>query len=181
MESDAVLSMESFGEIFTTFKHSAFRLETLQYYLVEGEQRAFADFRAGTSRYLDPWHTEYLVLVRGNVAVGKGMSRVHVITEPVSEYVRFELEWGYEANVDAGERIGIMPTTESAWPSDIPHEDFWLFDDRIVVRMVYNGDGTFRAPELCVAANDVIHYRTVRDCVHARAVPYRAYMARRTV
>ena len=58
------------------------------------------------------------------------MSRVHVVSEPVSDYVRFELLHVYPANVEAGEDVRILGRAKAeAQPGPSCDGDFWLFDD----------------------------------------------------
>ncbi len=60
---------------------------------------------------------EWITLVRDRTAAGCTMQRVHVVKEPITDYLRFELTWGYQPNVDAGEDIGIVPVPPgNPWP-----------------------------------------------------------------
>ena len=46
------------------------------------------------------------------------MQRVHVVTEPLSDYIRFELT-GYAPNVEAGEDVRVISVREGEpWPAD---------------------------------------------------------------
>ncbi|MGH3872164.1 MAG: DUF6879 family protein [Pseudonocardiaceae bacterium] len=56
------------------------------------------------------------------------------------------------------------------------HDDFWIFDDEIGVRMFYDDEGHFRYPELI---DDLGHYRKVRDTALRHAEPLTDYLARK--
>jgi hypothetical protein len=50
---------DEFIHIFTSFEHTAYRLETLQRYDVSNEKRAFEAFLAGLPQPPDPAHDEW--------------------------------------------------------------------------------------------------------------------------
>jgi len=82
--------------------------------------------------------------IRSHVAEGRQLQRVHVIREPLTAYVEYELR-AYGVTVAAGEDVRLIPVPEGApWPADVPEgEDFWLFDDRDVWGMDYDSSGRF--------------------------------------
>lgn len=66
-------------------------------------------FLDGEDLVVDAGMEEWLDTVQGARAAGKCMERVHVVVEPLSDYMRYELTWWYPANVAAGEDIRIIP------------------------------------------------------------------------
>jgi hypothetical protein len=126
------------------FRHRAFRLEFLDWYDAPNEREPYARFLAGEPAdwaWREPWQE----LVRDARESGRVMQRVHVVSEPVSDYVRFELLRVYPANVEAGEDVRILGRSEAdvggvpEW-SELADWDFWLFDDDLVVMLVYDDD-----------------------------------------
>jgi hypothetical protein len=158
------------GELFNTFTASAFRLETLPEYRVPQDVESLQQFRAGQpppdSRRDRPW----LTTVRNANARGARMQRVRMVQTPLTEYQRFQFTWGYVENSDAGEDIAILDHQ----PPELLHEDYWLFDDALVVRLDYDDDGRFLRP---VVVDDAEPYRRCRDVALASAVPFNAYRA----
>jgi hypothetical protein len=142
------VSGEDFENLFHTFRHSVFRLETLQRYRGSGEDEAIAAFSTGTrTPPPDPVQDEWEAMIRANRAVGKVMQRVHVVVEPASDYMRFELTWAYAPNVAAGEDIRIIPVCDGGpWPDGVPHRDFWLIDSDLYLAH-YADDGTWLGVE----------------------------------
>lgn len=132
------LSSSEFQGLFSSYKSSAFRLETLQTYAVSYENKPFQDFLAGKKRYTDSEHVEWVNLIQSSIASGKTMSRVHVIEEPLTDYLRFEILWPYRDNVDAGDDIRLVVVKQGEWPANLPKEDFWLFDESLVADMKYD-------------------------------------------
>jgi hypothetical protein len=119
-----------FDDHFEQSRTNIFRLETLQNYGNSGEDPALAAFLAGQPHLLTPAKHAWTALVRDRTATGCVMQRVHMITEPITDYLRFELTWGYQPNVEAGEDIRIIPVAVGQqWPPELPKlTDFWLFD-----------------------------------------------------
>jgi hypothetical protein len=82
------------------------------------------------------WHKT----VRAAVAAGKTIGRVRVVRQPLTEYQRYQFDWGVPGNIEAGEDIRVLDLTELEL--DLPRQDFWLFDDSLVVDLNFNTDGT---------------------------------------
>lgn len=131
-----------FSVITHPFRRSAFRLETLQDYSGSGEDPHLAAFLAGEPRPPSPEHEQWAGAVRAHRRAGRVLQRVHIVTEPLSDYIRWELSWGYQPGVAAGEEVCIIPVADGEWPVEVPHRDFWLFDDTELYDMHYTLDGT---------------------------------------
>ena len=109
-------------------RHSAFRLETRQQYAVGDEAEALAAFLAhGIRQPRSVRDDDYLRLVAGHVLGGRERSRVHIVTLPLTGYLRYELA-EYADLAVAGEQIfiadcGAIPEMASL------RDDFWLIDE----------------------------------------------------
>jgi len=168
MEPARLLTAEEFGALFGDFRSSAFRLEQLQAYDVPAEVGALDAWRRdGTVGPHEPWCRT----VRAARDRGAVMRRVRVVVEPLSEYVRWELavmRW----SVEAGEDIRVLPAARlGEWPAG---PDFWLFDDRVGVRMAYDADGRFEGGR---RTDDLAPLRALRDRALATATPLADYLA----
>lgn len=154
---------------------SVFRLETLPQYLVPQEAEEFAAWRSGHPVVLPtPETSPWLAHVAARVTSGVRWSRVHVLDHPLSDYCRYEI-WGYSANQAAGEQIYLVD--RSAHPDlELLREDFWLVDNALVVRMIYDAQGRFEWPEL---VEDVRPYVVMRDTAFRHAEPLDEYVAGR--
>lgn len=143
-----MLDEEQLGAyIDSRFTATLFRLETLDRYDVGSNGDDYERYLAGepgpTMSRKGPW----LEHIRGEVARGLYTNRVHVVRGPLTDYLRFEFEWGYVYNAEAGERIRILDLAEQPRPDGLLDEDFWLIDDRDVVRMSYDADGHYLGAE----------------------------------
>ncbi|GAA1728370.1 DUF6879 family protein [Streptomyces yatensis] len=119
------------------------------------------------------WWRPWLDLIQDTVARGVVVRRARIVSEPVSEYIRFEHS-GTFTNIAAGEQVRWLPRRRA---SDIalPGNDFWLFDSRIIRWNHFTGDGGSAgqdvsddpaAAKLCAAAFDE---------VWAAAIPHEQY------
>jgi hypothetical protein len=169
-----------FDQAFELAQSSIFRLETLQSYGNSGEDPALDAFRAGQPHLVTPGKREWTALVRDRVHGGCAMQRVHVVTEPASEYLRFELTWGYGPNAEAGEEIRIIPLRQDeAWPRDVPCHDFWLFDSCDLYDIHYEPDGTWLGVEQVRDSAAIADARRWRDAALRLARPWADYIQSR--
>ncbi|MFI1814605.1 DUF6879 family protein [Streptomyces sp. NPDC020422] len=116
----------------------------------------------------NPW-------VRSVTDKGKRVSRVHVLTSPLTDYLRYELA-AYPGNIKAGESIGLIDLAEQAVEGLSDH-DFWLFHDRDLYRMHYTEGDAFLGGEL-LPADRLAEYRGYRERALCAAVPFAAYWER---
>jgi hypothetical protein len=167
------------GELFGSFQHSAFRLEALDRYLVEGEQEAsFQQFlRDDTLPEPGPEEQAWLRQVTDWKAAGKTLERVHAIGAELTPYLRWELEM-YQRTSAAGEDIRICGATRRPWLQQAISADFWLFDDATAVECRYDPSGRWLGVE--AATHPIDYYRRLRTLLLSPevSVPLTAYLAR---
>jgi hypothetical protein len=177
----ADLDSPEFAALFTGFRHTAYRLEILQSYDVGYEDQSFRAFLAGDPLVADPARDEWTGMVRAAAADGKVFQRVHLVTEPLSDYVRYELAWWYAPNTEAGDDVRILPADRV--PSKelaalIGLGDYWLFDSSDLWVMHYDTDSRFQYAEQ-VSDHEMIVTRAYwRDAALHYAIPYTDYMRR---
>ncbi|MDA8372560.1 MAG: hypothetical protein M0026_22175 [Nocardiopsaceae bacterium] len=116
--------------------------------------------------------------IRAGIAAGRRYSRVHVVTEPLSDYLRFECACGYRLSVTAGEDIRILPVQEGDWPDGIPRLDYWLFDSHRLLKMNYGPDGALLTPELVDDPEQIVAANLWRDRAMHLSVPFTEYETR---
>jgi hypothetical protein len=165
--------------LFQTFERSAFRLETLQSYGSSGEDTAFAAFLAGQPYVRPPGKERWLGNIARARAIGATMSRVHIVREPLTDYLRFELTWAYAPNVAAGEDVRILPLArDEAWPGGLPEEhDFWLIDDRLYDMEYANDEArSWIGVHPVDDPEQTLQARQWRDRALEMAMPWRTYI-----
>ena len=163
---------------FRTFRYSVFRLETLQAYVDPVEIRGLAAFQRGDPEPPpDPVEAEWSALLRAHRDAGRTQQRVHVVTEPISDYLAYELTWEYAPHSAAGEDIRIIPIT-GGWPDDVPRADFTLFDASVLFQLSYGSDGTWLGAEPLTNPASVAAACFARDAALHQAMPWAQYMTR---
>ncbi len=164
-----------FRALFDRFEHSVFRLETLQTYQGSRERDLLAEFLAGRSRPVDQTKADWVSMIAANVRVGKAVQRVHVVREPLTDYLRFELTWGYELNAETGEDIRLVPIRD-AWPRELPQHDYWLFDAAKLYNMHYDADGTWLGIEHVRDPAMIVEACAWRDAALHLGTPWQSYV-----
>lgn len=171
-----LISSEERDNFFTTFKREALHLEMRDVYAVKNEAERFARFLERGYRDHDleaeerrPWTT----LVQDATAAGKVFRRARIISEPVTDYIRYEWE-GTGSNVDAGEQVKWLPR-RFASAIALPGNDFWLFDDSIVVFAVFAGEGDVFERQLTTDPAVVQLCRSAFEAVWSIAIPHGEY------
>lgn len=163
---------------FEQAQRSIFRLETLQSYANSGEEEALEAFHASGPYVPSQGKPDWIILVRHRRSVGCRVHRVHVVKEPLSDYLQYELTWGYAPNVDAGEEIGIIPVPPGApWPRGLPDRtDFWLFDTEALYTMHYDHEGAWLGVELVQDPERIADAIRWRHTALELAVSWRSYI-----
>lgn len=148
-----------------------FRLETLPQYLVPQEVEELAAWRRGERERATPDNNAWVARLRNMTAAGERWWRVRILDYPLSDYSAFEL-FGYQDRDAAGQETFV---TDRSWHADLAdlHEDFWIYDSSVVIRMVYDREGHFLQPE---ERTDLHHYLDIRDRALAHAIALDDYL-----
>jgi hypothetical protein len=171
-----VITLEHLAKDFTSlFQRRVFRLERLDYYDAANEREPYAAFLAGQP--VDPaWRQPWQRLVRGVRQSGRTMERVHIVSEPVTDYIRFSLLHGYPASVEAGEDVRILGLA-AATEAGLRRDDYWLFDDDLAALLAYDGDGRVERVSLTNEPGTLTLLRGSRDRSMRLASPLAQYVA----
>ncbi|TQJ56002.1 DUF6879 family protein [Streptomyces sp. SLBN-115] len=154
------------------FKREAWRLETLPWYRVPSEDGDIRDFLAG--QRIDPanYSSSYTESLRRLRAEGKSKGRVHIVSRPLTDYLRFEFMY-YAVHAAAGDDIRIMDVTDRDNPL-AGVQDFWILDNEEVVLMHYQTDGTQISRE--AYEGDVTQFLEYQRIALAESVPFEEYV-----
>lgn len=157
-------------------QRSAVHLEMRDSYMLDDP-----DFLAWQRGHrLDPadrasWWRPWLDVVAEAVGRGVVMRRARIVSEPISDYIRYEYD-GTFTNVAAGERVGWLPRRQTR-DLALPGVDFWVFDDHSVVFNHFTGNGQWAGPgmELVTDRGLVRHCTAAFEAVWERAIPHEDY------
>lgn len=156
------------------FTRVLFRLETLDLYDVASNGDEYRRYIAGEVRPNPERKKPWMEHIRGEVSRGLHTYRVHVVRSPLNDYMRFECEWDYVYNAQAGEHIRILDLAERPRPAGLLDEDFWLIDDREVLQMHYSDAGKYVGAE--VAPEELLpRYRAAKDAAWSGGVDFADY------
>src|SRR5699024_8823954 len=129
-----------FQQLFDSFEHTAFRLETRDRYNAPYENESLRKFLADESDDL-PWMQSWLDMIRKATAAGRRFSRVRGINGPLNDYSHIGVWWAQVHN-NAGEDIRYLERG-AAEKAGLPQHDYWLFDSHTLLRMHFDDSDTF--------------------------------------
>ncbi|MFF2143175.1 DUF6879 family protein [Kitasatospora sp. NPDC058190] len=167
-------SVPKIDELLSSTRRSALHLEMRDGYMQDDP--ALRAWRAG--HRLDPddrasWWRPWLGVIAATVARGVEIRRARIVSEPVSEYIRYEYDVTFP-NVRAGEQVRWLPRRNGSTIA-LPGNDFWLFDDRIVRWGHFSGDGDALGGEITEDEAAVKLCSDAFEAVWERAVPHEKY------
>lgn len=168
-----LLQDEAFDALFHSFARTAFHLEVQDSYHTPDEAGPFALFLTGKNDDFT-WHQPWLNLVRNATSTGKSITRARIVSVPHVDYTR----WGLTVtphNITAGEDIRWLPR-HLIDADALTTDDYWLFDDNLVVFTVFEPSGRFAGGCATKDPKIVAYCREARDRVWAVAIPHSEYV-----
>lgn len=171
------ISDRQLNSYFTSFKRYAFRLEVLDSYSVPDHDPEFRAYLSGKPLPPDR-DAGWFDLVRSARAGGRFFRRIHIIPEILTDYLRYEIEWGYCYTAEAGEEICLLTWREDVLSMKEVLSDFWLFDDNQLVFMRYDDNGKLVARELLEEEEVVRQYVDIMKRLWKVATPLQMYLSR---
>ncbi|MFE6050845.1 DUF6879 family protein [Kitasatospora sp. NPDC056446] len=169
-----LISYDEFEEMFTTFEHTAFRLETRRRYRSDEQSETYHRFVAGLDPEWDldhPWCRSR----REQSALGKRFERVRIMDNPPTMGQRYLLN-NAERNNAVGEDTRYLWRAD-AERLDLPAEDAWLFDSRVIALLHFDADDDITEIELITDPVQVARACQVRDAAWHYATPSRTFAA----
>lgn len=163
--------MDSFPERLRAAKQSAFHLEMRDSYTPEDP--TYLSWKRGepfdAHEVYEPWAD----LVREAVRRGVVMRRARIVSEPVTDYIRFEHSVTL-MNVASGEEVHWLPRRQA---SDIalPGNDFWILDGTLVRFGHFSGDGDILGNDWTEDPAVARLCATAFAAVWERAIPHEDY------
>jgi hypothetical protein len=159
-------------ELLRTARHEAAHLETRDAYTPNDPD--WLAWRAGER--FDPalrW-SEWFDLMAGTTARGIRVRRARVVSEPVTDYIRFEYEVTAGHNVKAGECVRWMPRHQAPAVL-VPAMDFWVIDREVVVWNRFAGDGSWIGEEVSRDPDAITVCVASFAAVWDRSIPHEEY------
>lgn len=170
-----ISSSNNLADRFKSFEREAFRLEVLDEYAIPSSAENLRAFLSGEPQPAD-YNAAWVETVRAATRAGKRMYRVHIVSRPLTDYLRYELGWGYTKNMTGGEEFFILDVTERPNPLE-GAPDFWIFDETSPVVMQYDEEGAFLGPDF-VSTERAAEFIRHRDVALAHAEPFPDWWAK---
>lgn len=115
--------------------------------------------------------TEWCESVRTWTEQGCTVQRVRVLTDPVTDFMRYQLEHVYPALMEAGEDVRVLVETATAPPSTLTRQDFWLIDNATLLLLDHSRDGRLVFVDLVDDSALIGQARAIADRALGAAVP----------
>ena len=169
-------SVPSFADMLADCHQSAVHLEMRDQYAIGDEASAFEAWRSGHRTNWgdrDSWWNPFYQAVSDAAARGIVVRRARVVSEPVTEYIRYE-HYITRGNLVAGEQVRWLPRSRA---TDIafPGNDCWLFDECIVRVNHFTGDGVMVGTEVTDDPAVAKLCGSAFEAVWERGVPHERY------
>jgi len=161
-----------FDRLLRSVTRSAVHLEMRDDY--GASSRAFVAWREHRSYDRSGPDAAWHALIGGVIQRGATVRRARIISEPVSDYIRFEYEVTPAANIAAGEQVRWLPRQQAS-DLTLPGNDFWLFDATSVLFNYFGGDGATAGTELRDEPAVAKLCASAFEAVWDRAVPHQDY------
>ncbi len=156
------------------FDREAVHLEMRDTYGTAVELPYMAKWAAGEPDDLE-WLQDWCGTLRKQVKAGRSVRRARVVSEPLSDYQR----WSHSIAlpmVEAGEDIRWVPRRLVSTVA-LPGNDFYLFDDRLAVFLLYSGNGLSAGMLSSADPADLRLCRSAFEAAWELSVPHREYAA----
>jgi hypothetical protein len=172
-----MLSEADLDPIFDDIHSEAFRLEALPAYDVSAESRDLRAYLTGEPFHKSEAGQAFHEWVRSQVEAGVTWHRVRVVRGPLSDYERWEFEWGYTWTEQYGHHTFVLDLTEVSQPPELPNYDWWMLDERLVLRFHYSDTGEFIGADRIDDPAEVAAHAGYRDAAVEASTPFPEYWA----
>jgi hypothetical protein len=171
-----LLTSEQWAGLLTSCERSASHLEMRDWYSAEDEKDRFERFLATGRRDHEAEAAErrdWLDLMRRVTDAGVRVRRARIVSEPVSDYIRFEWH-GARPSIAAGEELRWLARRLASGLA-LPGNDFWLLDERTAMFNHFSGEGRPLGQEITDDAATAELCRAAFEAVWKLAIPHGEY------
>jgi hypothetical protein len=156
------------------FEREALHLEMRDAYGTAVELPHMAKWASGEPDDLE-WLQDWCATLREHVQTGRSIRRARVVSEPLSDYQRGSYGIAYPM-VEAGEDIRWVPRRLVSSVA-LPGNDFYLFDDRLALFLLYAGYGLSVGMLSSADPADLRLCRSAFEAAWKLSIPHREYAA----
>jgi len=147
-----------------------FRLEVRDAYAVDSDGDDYRRYLSGEGEPNAADKAPWLQQLRTDTDAGKIWRKVHLVRGRLSDYERYEIEWGFLYNATAGEQCRILEVDETRAAQLAALGDFFVLDGEHVLRNLYDDDDRFLGGQV-IYGGEAAALRAVIDWVWDAAEP----------
>jgi len=164
----------TFAELLAACTSSAVHLE-----IHDVHRTSDAAYQAWLAGRADPQESAqqyraYTDVVVSAVHRGVTVRRARIVSEPVSDYVRWEHWLTEPVNIAAGEQVRWLPRRLASTLA-LPGNPYWVFDDCLVRFTLFGGDGEVQGSQYSDDAGVVEVCRSAFEAVWQLAITHQDY------
>jgi hypothetical protein len=116
----------------------------------------------------------YTDVVASAARRGVALRRARIVSEPISDYVRWEHWLTGPVNITAGETVRWLPRRLASTLA-IPGNPYWVFDDHLVRFTIFGGDGEVLGSQYSNAPAVIQACRSAFEAVWELAIPHQEF------
>jgi hypothetical protein len=156
-------------------KQDLLRVQTLARYDSASDGEDFERYLRGEAEPSAPHKQAWLDRLAADAEHGRIRRNVHIVEQPLSDYLRYQFEWCYVYNVAAGQDVRVLDISSNPAAAHLAAcGDFAVVEGVDVARNRYAPDGVFlgavQAPSDTAAA-----LAALGEAAWAMAVPFTAW------
>uniref|UniRef100_A0AAU2K030 DUF6879 domain-containing protein n=1 Tax=Streptomyces sp. NBC_00049 TaxID=2903617 RepID=A0AAU2K030_9ACTN len=169
-----IIDLDEFEHLFRTFKYTAWRLETRSRYASDEGTETYRQFIETGAAQWDP-EDPYCGLIAPQTAQGKRVERVRIVDNPPTVGQLYLMD-NAKRNSSLGEDIRILGREDAA-RLQLPSEDAWLFDSRLLAVLHFDQADNLVDVEMITEPAEVVRWTRARDAAWHHAAPYERFAA----
>lgn len=154
-----------------------FRLEVRDAYNVDSDGEDYRRYLRGegapNAEAKQPW----LDALAADTSAGRIWRKVHLVRGPLTDYQRYEFEWGFAYNVSAGEQVRILEVDDQQAAQLVELGDFFVLDGEHVLRNLYDADDQFTGGQV-IYGGEAAALRAVTGWIWNAAEPFTSWWDR---
>lgn len=151
-----------------------FRLETRDAYTVDSDGEDYRRYLSGAGEPNAAGKQPWLDQLAADTDAGRIRRKVHLIRGPLTDYERYEFEWGFAYNVEAGERVRVLELNGERADRLAALGDFFVLDGDHVLRNLYDDAGRFLGSQV-VYGGEATALRAITEWIWDAAEPFTSW------
>ena len=163
-------------DLYADAKHEIFRLQLLDTYLVESEDKWFNAYKAGKPLPI-PEDSNYFRTMERKKEEGVRILNLLVVDLPLSAYTRWVADMVYTRITEKRGQETLVVERKRAGGLTRGKTDYWMFDNSVVMPMIYDREGHFLgAGKLIEGGKGVTPYNSLKEALLKEATPIRDFL-----